>query len=673
MRINYRPEIDGLRAISIVVVILYHAPVTMFQKIFKGGHIGVDIFFIISGYLISSIIFKELIATGSFSFKNFYESRIRRLVPALLTVILTSILIAWFFLTPSIFLDFSKSILYVLTFISDFYYSSQEYNAPSSLKIILLHTWSLGIEVKFYITFPIILLITFKYFKKYLIHILILGCILSLGLKYLTERNSSSFSYYLFQTHIYKFLLGSILAYFIIIKGYRSRNLILNLILPTAGLFLIGYAILFYNEKIFYSKYYELSAIIGASLIIFFANKDELTTKILSTKLFVGIGLISYSLYLWHYPIFAFSRITDFYKQNIFLNRLILGIIIVIFSIVTYYFIEKPFQNKKYKFKFLFSIIIITVSILLFTIFNIIFNHGYKNRVPEILNNSYSLTPDLITSSKGNCHNNIDGCTFNTNLKKRFFLIGDSHVAHLALDLKEKVFKNKYQFTTFTLTGCFYFPGFDLVRISNQKKTQCNDTYFQKIRNVLLESENSIIIFGGRLPLYISNYYFDNKEGGIEGSYYTQRFVSVGKYNTIQNSFKSEILELSKKNKIILIYPIPEVGFDPHSKIFFTRYSKFFDKSNLNILSTSYKVYKDRTKLSFELLDAIKGDNIYRVYPHKLFCNSTIKDRCVIHDNKYVFYSDDDHPSSIGAIMINNLIMKEIKKIEKNQFLNLLK
>ena len=184
MKLTYRPEIDGLRAIAVGAVILYHAQITILgHQPFKGGFIGVDIFFVISGYLITSIILKELLTTSTFSFKYFYERRIRRILPVLLFVMLVSLPIAWIYLLPSNLLEFSKSILYSLGFSSNFYfhYSGLEYSVEE-LQHPFLHTWSLSVEEQYYILFPIVLLITFKYFKKYLIHILIFSFIISLGL-----------------------------------------------------------------------------------------------------------------------------------------------------------------------------------------------------------------------------------------------------------------------------------------------------------------------------------------------------------------------------------------------------------------------------------------------------------------------------------------------------------
>ena len=668
MKLTYRPEIDGLRAIAVGAVILYHAQITILgYQPFKGGFIGVDIFFVISGYLITSIILKELVTTGTFSFKHFYERRIRRILPALLFVMLVSLPFAWMYLIPSSFIDFSKSILYSLGFSSNFYfhYSGQQYGAESGLLKPFLHTWSLSVEEQFYILFPIVLLITFKYFRKYLIHILILGFVISLGLADWGSRNHPSFNFYVLPTRGWELLAGSILAYFEINNGHRSKNRILNLILPFIGLILIGHSILFFNDEMFHPSFYTLSPIIGVCLIIWFSNKDELITKILSTKLFVGIGLISYSLYLWHYPIFAYSRIIEFI-QGSSLNVLLLGIVILALSIFSYYFIERPARNKNNKFKVVLSL----VSILIFTLvvinFNIIKNNGYKNRLPGILTSALSESPRSLLEQKNQTCLDLIGCKFNITANKKIFLIGDSHANSLSFDLKNKIVEKKFQFILYTMGGCLYFPEFNLTNNKTSKvKRECDYNYFQKLKQTLLNEKNSIIIFVGRFPLYLTNNYFDNLEGGVEGKEWGDKYVSVGKYENIQSSFKNEISELSNNHKIILIYPIPEVGWDPYNKIYNQWVKQNLPKNfNLINVTTSYEVYKDRAKSSFELLDNIQSSNIYRVYPHKLFCDTIVKDRCVIHDDKNVFYDDDDHPSIKGAEMINDLIMKEIEKIE---------
>jgi hypothetical protein len=322
------------------------------------------------------------------------------------------------------------------------------------------------------------------------------------------------------------------------------------------------------------------------------------------------------------------------------------------------------------KFKIILSLILILSSVLVITNLNVIQKDGYKDRLPEILNKNLSEnTYDLLKNLDGKiCFDKIEGCRFGTSSNKKVFIIGDSHMASLIFDLKDKVVKKNYQFITFTFRSCFYFPGFNLIEIKPQNIDKlCNDNLFKKLKQTLLTEKNSIIIFGGRTPVYLSNYSFNNQEGGVEGNEWTSKYVSVGRYDNIQISFQNEISELSKNNKIILIYPIPEVGLDVFNEIFNSIPKTTLRKNYLvpkNYITTSYEVYKNRTKSSFELLDSIQGKNIYRVYPHTLFCDTTIKNRCVTHDEKNIFYADDHHPSIKGSEIINDLIIKEIKMIE---------
>ena len=385
MKLTYRPEIDGLRAIAVSAVIFYHAQISILgHQPFKGGFIGADIFFVISGYLITSIILKELITTGTFSFRNFYQRRIRRIIPAILFVMLASSFFAWIYLLPNSLIDFSKSIIYSLFFSSNFYFhtSGQEYGALSGLLKPFLHTWSLSVEEQFYILFPVILLITFKYVKKYIIHVLIIGFLISLGLADWSSRNYPSISFYYLHTRMWELIAGSILAYFEIQLGHRSNNQTLKIILPGFGLLLIIFNIIFFKTYFPHPSIYTLPSIIGVCLIIWFSHKDEFVTKILSSKLFVGVGLISYSLYLWHYPVFAFARITEFVEGGLG-EKVLVGIVTLILSIISFYLVERPARNSKYKFRYVILSIIFFFIILATFSLKIIYKNGFENRVKD--------------------------------------------------------------------------------------------------------------------------------------------------------------------------------------------------------------------------------------------------------------------------------------------------
>lgn len=651
MQVNYRPEIDGLRAIAVISVILYHTQFILFdEEIFKGGFIGVDIFFVISGYLISSIIFKEFQLTGSFSFKKFYERRIRRILPALLAVMVLSFPIAWLYLLPKNFVEYSESILYSLGFSSNFYFWSLggNYEDTNSLLKPFLHTWSLSVEEQFYIIFPIIILITYKFLKKYLISIIVLGFFLSLFISDFGSKNYPGSTFYFLPTRGWELLAGSILSYFEIKNGHRGKNNSLNLFMPTVGILLVIHSIFFFNDQMNHPSLSTISAIVGVCLIIWFSEKNEIVTKILSSKIFVGIGLISYSLYLWHYPILAFDKISDFSEEG-FLNKLIITFLIIFFSICSYYLVERPARNKNSSFKKILFSLFVTFLVLISINYNVIKNNGYNSRLPEIISRSI------------NKSNNKKDEIFDIKLSpnKKIYLIGDSHVFNLDLELKLILNKNNYNYHSYIVNECIYFPGFDRIRIKTNKKTNlCSNNYFTKVEKDLLAQKDAIFIFGGRFPVVLEKRFFNNQEGGVEDDKpWKYKFKKNGKFKNINNSFRQSLLKLSQNNKIILIYPIPEVGWDIQQKV--------FNKFPENIISTSYEVYKNRTKSSFDLLDSIKGENIFRVFPDKIFCNSDIKGRCVTHNKKSIFYYDDNHLSIRGAEMLNRQIIKKINVINR--------
>ena len=672
MKINYRPEIDGLRAIAVVAVIFYHAQFSVFdQQLFKGGFIGVDIFFVISGYLITSIILKELFKTGYFSFKKFYERRIRRILPVLLFVMIASLPFAWVYLLPDSFIDFSKSILSSLGFISNFYFwfSSQAYGAESNFLNPFLHPWSLSVEEQYYILFPVILFLLFKYFRKYLLTILFIGAFASLVMADWGSRNHPIFNFYIFPTRMWELLAGSLLAYFELSRGgTRSTYKIFNLILPSVGIFLIGHYIFFYNSKILHPSLYTLSPVIGVCLIIWFANPKELITKTLSSKLFVGIGLISYSLYLWHYPIFAFDTIIEFTKNDL-TKKLILGILITSLSLFTYFFIEQPARNKKIKFRLVSDLLLITISIIVIFNFSVIYQKGFNKRVPEIIQKNIKVKVLRSPKNYKTCSINELSCSFNTLSNKKVYIIGDSHMATLAFDLKNRLINKDYQFITSYLGACLYFPGFNRVDKKTKKiAPKCNDDYFSQLEKTLIENKNSIFIFGGQFPAHLSGNFIYEKDMKL-------KYAQNNQLKNIQSSFKISLNKLTINNKVILIYPIPEVDTHVPRKLLNLLPKKINDAKNYlekhlvlkNYITTSYQSYKDRSKSSFKLFDSIDGGNIYRVYPHLLYCDTLIKERCITHDTKNIFYADENHPSVKGSELINDLIIKEINKINLSE------
>jgi peptidoglycan/LPS O-acetylase OafA/YrhL len=667
MKLTYRPEIDGLRAIAVGAVILYHAQINILgHQPFKGGFIGVDIFFVISGYLITSIILKELVTTGSFSFKHFYERRIRRILPALLFVMLVSLPIAWKILLPSSIMDFSKSIFYSLGFVSNFYfhYSGQIYGSTDGLLKPFLHTWSLSVEEQYYILFPIVLLITFKYFRIYLIHTLVFGLIISLGIAEWTSRNYPSISFYFLHTRMWELLAGSILAYFEITKGHRSKNQLLNITLPTIGLMLISHSIIFFDNNIFHPSFFTLSPVVGVCLIIWFSHKDELVNKILSTKLFVGIGLISYSLYLWHYPIFSFYRNLYFFFPSSLNSKIFIALLLFVTSFLSYKFIESPFRNIKIiNFNLIIKLIFfIYLLLILFFVFVINLN-GLPNRFIPILNNYYSNK------------NEIKKVNFNKNI----YLIGDSHAGRLFNSLQNKISNNKYNLR---ILNTPFFENHKLISVKtgkeNEPQTISTLKANEELSEIIKDSNNQIFIFHARYPLYFSGgKYFNNDEGGQEdygSGIYSDFYISKElnnfkeKNKVLIEQFISSLEKISEKNFVILVYPVPEVGFLPPFKIFinYLLNKDIFIKDLENkeyVFTTSHEVYLKRNFDTFRAFDLLKNKNIYKVYPQNFFCNNFVKDRCIVHNKEEIYYDDYNHLSIKGSEIVSEIIYEKIIEI----------
>jgi peptidoglycan/LPS O-acetylase OafA/YrhL len=670
MNLNYRPEINGLKAIAIISVIIYHAQINLFNElIFKGGFLGIDIFFVISGYLVSLSIFSNFYKTGTFKFITFISNRLKRILPNLLFVLVISVLIAWFALSPNDLINFSKSLISSIAFNSNFYFhfAGNAFGEYNSLTKPLLHTWSLSVLVQFYLIFSLCLLLIFRFFTKYLIHILFLLFLISFIFADFYSKNYPSLSFYILPTRFWELILGSLLAYFELKSSDRNTKKKINIIMPFVGLTLISISLFFFNDQMFYPSFFTLVPIFGVCLIIWFSNKEGIFTKLLS-----GIGLISYSLYLWHYPIFAYARSSGLI-QGSGSNKILIALLVILLSLISYFLIEKKTIKRKYSLKSFFNYLLLASIILVLINFMIIKHNGFTNRVPEIIgkNINYISPASALKNQNGEeCFNNLEGCKFNINGLKTIFAIGDSHMSALSYNLKDRVIKKNYSFVTSVYGNCLYFPGFDkYYKKTNKISDKCLNSYFLDLEKKLLNENNSIVIFGGRFPLFIEKSYFDNLEGGKEKKdlSWLHEMRPVGNYKNIEESFKDSVKKISKNgNKIILIYPIPEAGWNIPNKIF---KDFFIFKKNLvqeNYIHTSYEAYINRTKSSFKLLDSIKGKNIYRVYPHKLFCNTIIKDRCITHNKNDIFYFDSHHVSSKGSELINDLILKKIAEIEKN-------
>lgn len=334
---RYRSEIDGLRSIAVVPVILFHAGF----ELFSGGFVGVDVFFVISGYLITMILIEDL-ENKRFSIIGFYERRARRLLPALFFVMLVSIPFAWLWMLPDPLENFGQSLVSTSLFSNNILLilTSADYWEIKAIYKPLLHTWSLAVEEQYYIIFPIFLLATWSLGKKKVLWLIFIIAAFSLMLSEYGWRKDINSNFYSTPARAWELLVGSIGAFCVYYKGVQKNNL-----LALLGVTAIIFSIFVYDEKTPFPSLYTLVPVFGSLLLVLYAEKSTFVAKILSTKMFVGIGLISYSLYLWHQPLLAFTRI---YQQEslTYFDSYMIVLLTFFLAIFTWKFVESPFRNK---------------------------------------------------------------------------------------------------------------------------------------------------------------------------------------------------------------------------------------------------------------------------------------------------------------------------------------
>ena len=688
MKLTYRPEIDGLRCISVISILLYHAQFKIYdQKIFTGGFIGVDIFFVISGYLITYLILKELDLNNKFSFLNFYERRARRILPALFVVILVSLPFAYFFLLPNSLVEFAYSLLFSLGFSSNFFFLNigQIYGAESSLLKPFLHTWSLAVEEQYYLLFPILLIFFYKYFKKNLLLLFLLGVLASLLIANWAAYRIPSVNFYILPTRGWELLFGSIIAY-IDIKKYRiPKNKLTDFLLPATGIILIFYSIFLFDSSTKHPSFLTLIPVVGVSLlIIFLRERSSFIYKLLSSKLFVSIGLISYSLYLWHYPIFAFGRAMN--SDPTIFEKILWIILSFVLSTLSYLFIEKKFRDKKLiSSKLFINSLIVTSLIIIITNLKTIDDNGYIKRLPEILmKNEINSEYRQVKQNGWRCHNrpgHSGFCSFNIKNNHKIYFLADSISDALLKDFIKKAKIHNLKVTHMSYAGNLYFPNFVKVNRKTNKVVIGDKVHEFRKEKIFSEPKNSYIVIAG---LY--TYYFKEKEYYLEDNkikskdakfFYTKKnnfeFNKEIRINKLKNSFKEGILDFANKGiKVILLYPLPQSSEHVSKKIF--SYYSAFDKNNQNFfknlnnsdLHLDYGLFKKQNEEIFDFFNQIKHQNIYKIYPHKLFCNTKIKNKCIFHSKNTIFLFDKVHPSYSGSSLINQLIIEKINEIRNS-------
>ena len=677
---DYKPQIDGLRALAVLPVILFHAG---FES-FEGGFVGVDIFFVISGYLITKLILDD-VYNNKFNLGNFYLRRARRLLPALFFVILITIPFSIFLMSNDQLIYYSKQIFSVIFFISNlFFWKNSGYFDPESDLQPLLHTWSLAVEEQFYIFFPILLILVFKFLKKKIIVSLVIIALISLSLSQIggnfkTNNLSGSFpffilpfdffwqagsaNFYLPFGRAWELILGAIIALILSKKKVIEKKN--NNFFSTIGFFLILISIFFYSKDIQYPSIFTLLPCLGTSLIIIYTDKKTFLFKILTYKPIVFLGLVSYSLYLWHQPVLSFSKIFYGTELSIFATFFLLSISFVL-SLLSWRFIEQPFRNKKIINDKNFLKILITFILTLSTLALMMYLgkiSSVKKKLPEKITQTFSISNNnhcfgldgshLKNSKKWYCE------VGNKKSEISFIVIGDSHASALipGFNLAAKEKKTKGIITGFA--GCPVLLSIQSIRDNNKTKDCLKLS--EKVFNFAKSNKIKKIFHVGRWNYYTGDEYNRNEFQPITSN----NSLFSNKKNSKKDFIKGLKHNIKSYNDInidpIFVYQAPLQLYEPQF-IYLNAYDFQNNKVNLEKVekfSVSFKKNIDSQKFIRKNINLLKKEN-YRIKEidlNDLFCN---KSKCLVGNEKTSFYGDNDHLSIEGAKLTKNKILEKL-------------
>ena len=647
---KYRAEIDGLRALAVVPVILFHAGF----ELFSGGFVGVDVFFVISGYLITTILIED-IENKRFSIVNFYERRARRILPALFFVMLVCIPFAWMWMIPSQMKDFSQSLVAVSLFASNilFWRESGYFDAAAEEKP-LLHTWSLAVEEQYYVLFPIFLILAWRFGKNRVFWMIVVMAAISLMLSEWGWRNKATANFYLAPTRAWELFAGSIAAFIVQKQGVQKNNL-----LALIGLAAIVFSIFFYDENTPFPSVYALLPVFGVVLLVLYADKETYVAKLLTTKGIVGIGLISYSAYLWHQPLFAFARIHSVNEPG-WLLFLVLSSISLLLAFLSWRYIEAPFRKKERISRN--QIFILSFAGLAFFAAIGYFGHksdGFSGR--ESMSVFSDLNYDNTNLGYARCNDELDSIEPKLNYCFRAsdeidnVLFGDSHADDKFHGIVQNVPSKGWM-----LIGNSSCPPLMNINVESADGTVCSERLDKifKFLNGRSNIERVVLSFAHMYPLD-TLIAADHIKRGFEA---TDRLLEdrEGLANSPTEVFeiglRRTISYLREKGvSVVLVIDIPELVVMPEDCLANKASCEF---SRIDVL--------DRQKVHRDLLAAISRDyeDVVVFDSLDVFCGKE-DDTCSILKNGRTLYRDSHHLSHFGSVEYGKYFSDFLSEFDK--------
>ena len=676
---QYRREIDGLRALAVMPVLFFHAG---FQN-FSGGYIGVDIFFVISGYLITSIIINDL-HLGTFSILTFYERRARRILPALFLVMLASLPFAWLWLSPTGLQDFSKSVVAVSLFLSNIlFWKEAGYFATANELKPLFHTWSLAVEEQYYVLFPIFLMLAWRLGRHWVIAILSMATLVSLAASEWALTRYTSASFYLLPTRGWELLIGALAALYLMPKQTSQQpiNLPLHQAASLLGLLMITYGVFAFDRYTPFPGVNALMPTIGAVLIVLFTKPQTLVGKLLGSKLLVGLGLISYSTYLWHQPLFSFMRYGSIQEPSKMVYSLLI-LVSLLLAFLTWKFVETPFRNKNivkrkqiFWFGVLGSLFFIAVGLV------VVVNKGFEQRfnMPTSLSSSFWFTqradecfdkPNLATNKDWLCDLGIKTMGVKpTNIgitdeaKPAFMVFGDSHSKSLMDAFNQAALQVNIYGSYSGISDCTPFLGVFILR-SDQVQVGCH-LVNQRVFDYVKANKIKKVFLIGRWSVYT--------DGGYDGAEAT--WIGVTKDGKRERALSRKAFEAGLKQTLVAyasigtqLYIVEQAPqqMGGVKDLYYKMYASKIDINNLQTVTDSIRALSVSKQQHLQLQSFVsrlfkqhaQAGQLNLINFDTIFCG---REKCLIGTDKHSYYVDNNHLSTAGGRMLVDELIKHIQ------------
>jgi len=662
----YYPAVDGLRALAVLSVILYHSDFVAFS----GGFIGVDIFFVISGFLITRNIVDD-VSAGKFSLSGFYYRRARRLFPAFIFTVFISAILGWLLLSPAHLERFSESIIFAIVSLSNFYFLSEAgYFEPDSAFRPLLHFWSLAVEEQFYLFWPITLVFLLQLKKGiYIIPALFLiGAASVIASEYKIDEIPDAV-FFLTPFRLMEFSLGALCVWF---SQYKLGNCKSEIGL-TAGLALIAYSIIFFNEETVFPGTNALLPCIGSALVIL-SGGAQFTGAVLRSRLPVRIGLISYSLYLIHWPVFVFYKYWKYSPLSL-PEKFMLIIISLILAELMYRYIEQAFRmspsihSESTPLKFLVSSAV-GVAILSIPAVHAMNHNGWEWR----LNGGKGIGSESATY---NCRNHkeisADEITCTAGLEKNgsaeVLLIGDSHAQQLITGIDYLGKNNKLKIDVWTHYGCPPIWGTYVMNKAGRQhwRARCKQQ-IELWEQAISSGRYRYIILAGRwMKLYeregydqsaIHTQYLVDRENPIMDERVSRRLFSSQLSKTVEEIKKGGAKAIIVSQIPLLVKNIEDCNKIPAYLVSEDhRQERCDDGTNYDDV-TKRNFYTDKT------IRMLSSESAMSVILSDYVCDPELNNCKTVMDGTLI-YRDDDHLNNAGSFLVAKWLDAEFREFVK--------